>query len=88
MAEVANIASFTKNGYINLSCPRCGYFLKVKIFLSSSKEGKKYKCTRCKSKLVLEIIEADEANGDGSIKIGLSITSAVNSNVIMRLNKS
>lgn len=87
MAEVANVASFTKYGYRNLSCPLCGYFLKIKIFLNSNKK-EKYKCTRCKSKLVLEIIEADENNGDGSIKVGLSITSAVNSNIIMRLNKN
>lgn len=87
MAQIANIASFTKDGYRNLSCPLCGYFLKVKVFLRSDKE-KRYKCTRCKSKLVLEMIEADESNNDGSLRINLSITSAVNSNVIMRLNKN
>lgn len=87
MAEIANIASFTKDGYRNLSCPLCGYFLKVKVFLSSNKK-EKYKCTRCKSKLVLEIIETDESNGGGSISVSLSITSAVNPYVIMRLNKN
>ncbi len=85
MAEIANIASFTKDGYRNLSCPLCGYFLKVRVFLKSANEKRIYKCTRCKSKLVLELIETDPTNSDGGIKIGLSITSAVNPNTIMRL---
>jgi DNA-directed RNA polymerase subunit RPC12/RpoP len=88
MAEIANIASFTKDGYRNLSCPLCGYFLKVKMFLNSTSEERKYKCKRCKSKLALEYMETDEVNVDGGIKIGLSITSAVNSTISMRLMRN
>lgn len=87
MAEVKGIASVTNNGYRNLSCPLCGYFLKIKIYPSSIKEKKEYKCSRCKSKLYVEVIEEDEVNGDGSIKVNISVTSPVNSKQKIILKK-
>lgn len=88
MAQIAGIASFTNDGYRNLSCPLCGGFLKVKIYASPINDERKYKCTRCKSRLSLEIIETDEVNELGSVKINLSVTSAVKSNILMRLKKN
>lgn len=87
MAEVAGIASVTNNGYRNLSCPLCGYFLKIKIYPSSLKEKKEYKCPRCKSKLYIEVIEEDEVNGDGSFKVSISASTAIKSRQKMILKK-
>lgn len=87
MAEVKGIASVTNNGYRNLSCPLCGYFLKIRLYPSPIKEKRKYKCPCCKSKLYVEVIEEDEVNGDGSFTVNISATSAVKTKQKMILKR-
>lgn len=87
MAHIAGVASIAKEGYKDLRCPFCGYFLKVKIMPGYTvKEN--YTCKRCNSKLALEFVEEDETNQDGSIKINLSITSAVRTDYKLRLKNN
>lgn len=87
MAEVSRVASISQYGYKNLSCPFCGYFLKVKIVPGhTTKEN--YTCKRCKSKLTMELVEEDSFNNDGSIRINLSVSSAVKTDYKLKLKNN
>lgn len=85
MAQIAGIKSFTRDGYRQLPCPLCKYWLEIKIYPSPLQINEPFKCRRCNAKLTLEIIEEDEINSDKSIKINISVTTTVKPNRTMQL---
>lgn len=77
MAEVAGIKSFTKDKYRQIPCPLCTYWQKIKIYPYSMQLNNPIRCKRCNAKLILEINESDEFNGNKTVKINLSVTTSV-----------
>ncbi len=59
MAKVRGVATLEKDGYKDMHCLFCGYFMKVKIY-PFNKVKKLIKCDRCKTKHKLLYIEKDD----------------------------
>lgn len=75
MAKVKGVATLKNEGYKDLHCLFCGYFMKVKIYPFNQVE-KIIKCGRCKAKHKIEYTESD--NGFG-INISVSTASEIKS---------
>lgn len=70
MAKVKGVATLKDDGYKNLHCLFCGYFIKAKIS-PIDKSTKLIKCDRCKTKHKLEYIESD-----GEFTVNFSVSTS------------
>ena len=70
MAKVKGVATLEEDGYKDLHCLFCGYFLKVKIS-PTNKLTEIVKCDRCKTRHKVIYIETD-----GEFTVNLSVSTA------------
>ena len=68
MAKIKGVATLKNDGYKDLHCMFCGYFLKVKIN-PTEKLSSIVKCDRCKTKHKLMYVESD---GDFTVNFSIS----------------